>query len=102
MEYQINYQYRPKGDNRPQDEPWVDVSGKSMQEFFTTPPFLPNVGDHVYFMQKTYCFEKKEEIVKQIEGVVESRLFMLYSEKNTCINIVVTDSEHPSEYLIKS
>ncbi|MGB3552074.1 MAG: hypothetical protein WA993_15405 [Candidatus Binatus sp.] len=57
---------------------------------------IPNIGDHVVFLRAA-----DGGGTKQIEAVVENRLF-LYLAPNICtVNIVVTDSEVDTGRLIK-
>ncbi|MCA1971238.1 MAG: hypothetical protein LDL44_00220 [Caenispirillum sp.] len=83
MKQYVNFQYRPKGASRPQDEPLIF----NIPDDPLSPAWLPNVGDHVSFMRQVY------EGQEQVNGVVESRLFSYLARGHCAVNIVVTDSD---------
>ena len=85
MNYSVNYQYRPKGKTRPNDDGQI-VSIKI--DATTTVVLLPNIGDHVH-IGATQIGQSA------IKGCVASRYF-IYQEtgdgKTTChVNIVIDE-----------
>ena len=89
MKYRVQYQYRPKGNDRPLDYGQEFELTGGPEEFL----LLPNIGDHV-------STEEQDEL----DGVVENRLFSyvrLGGEVLCIINIVLTDSDVPAGQLLK-
>lgn len=103
MNYHVNFQYRPKDAARPQDEPMLDASGNLLDITLTDGGGLPTIGDHVIFCRAGHRMEDGKPVseAKQIEGVVENRLFVFFTQGSVGVNIVVTDSKTNSGLLIK-
>lgn len=104
MEYHVDFQYRPKGSDRPQDEPVLDGNGRLLNLVHQNAGMLPNIGDHIIFLRAA-SREKDggyEPYTKQVDGVVENRLFSYLSQGLVIVNIVVTDSDVEHNRLIKA
>jgi hypothetical protein len=104
MEFNVDFQYRPKGAARPEDSPVLNGNGELLNLDYQNIALLPNIGDHVIFLRAA-SREKNggyESYTQQIEGVVENRLFAYLSQDFVTVNIVVTDSEVEHNMLIKS
>ena len=103
MKYHVNFQYRPKDAARPQDEPMLDMSGRALDIILTDGGGLPAIGDHVVFCRAGHEGEGQDmkSVTKQVEGVVENRLFFFVASGIAEVNIVVTDSLTDSSTLIK-
>ncbi|WP_216726457.1 hypothetical protein [Hymenobacter siberiensis] len=104
MKYAVNLQYRPEDKERPQDEPMLDASGQLLDLVFDDAGLLPNIGDHVLFYRAGGEYDTSGTYVsktKQVEGIVEHRLFVFMAKGIVDVNIVVTDSKIEFNKLIK-
>jgi hypothetical protein len=92
MRFKVEFQYRPKGNARPNDYVQeFDMAGDE-ETFFA----IPNIGDHVHIEGEGYG-----------KGflVVESRLFSYFGKPDDpycVVNIVLTDSDVDQGKLLKS
>lgn len=82
VKYQLRFQYRPKGSERP-----VDGVSSADIEFDSdhAAPLVPLIGDHVFLVHSN------EPKGATFDGKVVSRLFSYLGNQQCAINIVVAE-----------